>query len=318
MPLNPLTWSPIFFHFLIIIASLGVLSKASGFIVWSISDYAKKIGVSKYLIGFFVISIATAIPEFVAALSAAEISQGGIVFGTIMGSNLFKIPLMGIIFIIAKKINITQGVGGNAPIITLLVAMLPILLAIDGTLSKIDGIILVIAFFIYIGKLWHAEKQFGKIKGSVGFTRIAKDIIIFGLSIAASLLAARWLVLSSVAIGEGLEISPYLVGLLVIGIGSSAPELSVQFTSIKKHHHDIAFGNVIGSIIANAALVLGIVAIIYPIEIQFSTLINTAIFLTIGLGGLLYLVNKEHLTWKSGVFLIAIYLLFIIGELVFG
>jgi len=308
---------PLVFHIIIALASLIIVAKSADLVVYGISDYARKLGISDYLVGFLVISIGTAIPELVASVTGTLIGQGTIVFGTVLGSNLFKIPLLGLILLITKNMKIKQSVGGNAPVITFSIVILPLLLVMDGVLSKTDGAILLIAFLIYIARLWHGEGELGKMKKDVKLKNIWKDIIIFSLALAALLLSARFLVFSSIQISEMLNISPYIIGLIVIGIGASAPELTVQIRSIFKHHQNIAFGNVLGSLVANSALVLGVASIIKPVYINSSTIFITSIFIIIGTLYVLAIMGKEKVTWKHGLILISFYILFLLSEWLF-
>ncbi len=309
-----LNQNPLLFNGIVIILSLAIVSKSADLLVNSISNYARKIGISDYLIGFLVVSIGTATPELIAAITGAIINQGAIVFGTILGSNLFKIPLLGLVLLIAVRIRTQQNTGGNAPIVTFFLVILPLFLVVDGNLSRPEGIVLIIAFFLYITKLWQSEGELGKIKKDISIRKIWKDAIIFILSLAALLLSARWLVLSSVEISKILGISPFFIGLIVIGIGASTPELTVQVKSIIRHHKNIAFGNVLGSLVANSAFVLGIVAIIKPITINPSIIITTSIFMSIGLLYILLIMGKRYVNWKQGLFLIMLYVLFLLTE----
>ena len=97
--------NPLLFYSVIGLTSLLVLAKSADYVVFSISDYAKKLGISDYLIGFLVVSIGTALPELVAGITGVVLNQGNLVFGTILGSNLFKIPLIGLLLLYRKKIR---------------------------------------------------------------------------------------------------------------------------------------------------------------------------------------------------------------------
>jgi len=310
--------NPLLFYSIIGLTSLLVLAKSADYVVYSISDYAKKLGISDYLIGFLVVSIGTALPELVAGITGVMLKQGNLVFGTIMGSNLFKIPLIGLLLLFRKKIKIKGNAVGTAPIITFIMALLPLFFIYDGVLSRADGGILIVAFILYILKLWHGEGKMGKMEKSIPFSLLWKDFLIFGLSLGALLLAGRWLVFSSIQVSQILNITPFIIGLLVIGIGASAPEVTVQLFSILKHRQGLAFGNILGSIVANSTLVLGIVALISPVQIQFSLLISTIIFSMAGLLYVLIMLLKKELTWKHGLVMVGIYLLFLLVQFTFG
>lgn len=305
------------FHICVIIASLAVVVKSADLLVYSISNYAKKLGVSEYLIGFLVVSIGTSLPELIASITGAMIGQGSIIFGTNLGSNMFKIPLLGLIVLIGKKIKTKQKTIGNAPIITFFMSVLPLVLVVDGYISRVDGVILFIAFIFYIGRLWKDEGKFGEMKKDVKLKNIYTDGIIFIGSLIALLLSARWLVFSSIEISDMLDISPYIVGLVVIGIGASSPEVMVQIRSVLKHHESLAFGNVLGSIVANSTLVIGTSAIIKPFSMAVQPLIVTSLFIFFGVLVTLVITRKEEVNWRHGLVLIGIYVLFLISEFVF-
>jgi cation:H+ antiporter len=300
-----------------VLASLVVVAKSADLLVYGISNYARKLGISDYLIGFLVVSIGTALPELVASLTGALDNQGAIVVGTVLGSNLFKIPIIGAILLVTRKTRMNEGGMGNAPIMTLLLTVLPLLLMLDGSISRVDGGILLLSFFFYVARLWSEEGKLGKIKRSIDVTNITKDSVIFIGSLMALLLSARWLVSSSISLSNLLNVSPYIVGLLVIGIGASTPELTVQLKSMIKHHQDIAFGNVLGSIVANSTLVLGIVGLIQPFYISFNTIIVTVIFLVVGTLFILLIMQKKEAVLEDGLILLLIYVFFLIFEFVF-
>jgi cation:H+ antiporter len=283
-------------------------------LVYGISNYAKKLGISDYLIGFLVVSIGTALPEFVASINGAFLNQGEIVFGTIIGSNLFKIPLLGLVILIAGKLKINVNDIGTAPIMTFLLGILPILFVIDGNLSRIDGLILLAAYGIYVVNLWKKEGELGKIKESVKLKEILKESFIFLGALVALLLSARYLVHSSTEISNILNISPFIIGLIVIGVGASAPEVMVQVRSILKHHKGIAIGNVLGSIITNSTLVLGIVAVVKPVNITFSNILFTSIVMGVGTLYVLISIFRGTLTRKHAFIIIGGYIAALIIE----
>jgi len=309
--------NPLIINLVIALASLIVVAKSADLLVYGISNYAQKLGISYYIIGFVVVSIGTALPELITAINGAIIGQGEIIFGTIIGSNLFKIPLLGIILALARNIKTKPDAAGNAPIITFFIIMLPLFLVADGTLSRIDGVVLVISFLIYVLRLWQGEGELGKIKEKVEIKDIYKDGLVFLGSLVALLLSARWLVFSSIKISELMNISPFIIGFIVIGIGASTPEVMVQVRSVIRHHSDMAFGNVLGSLVANSALVLGIAAIIRPFSIGFSTILTTAIFLAAGVLFVLTLTTRQKVTWRHGIALISLYVIALAVELVF-
>jgi len=311
---NFVAQNPFLFYAFVAAASLFILAKAADMLVYGISNYARKLGISDYLIGFLVVSIGTSLPELVASVNGALMRQGEIVFGTIIGSNLFKIPLLGIIIFIAGRIRTDVNSIGTSPVMTFLLGILPILLVIDGKLSRLDGAILLAAFLVYIINLWKAEGELGKIKKGVTLKYISKESFIFLGALVALLLSARYLVFSSSEISKILNVHPFIIGLVILGIGASAPELMVQVRSVFKHHKDIAIGNVMGSIITNSTLVLGIVALVRPVTIQFRDITFTSIVMGIGILYILISIMRAPLSRKQGILLISLYIISIVVE----
>jgi cation:H+ antiporter len=305
---------PLLFYGIATILSLIILAKSADMLVYGISSYAKKLGISDYLIGFLVVSVGTALPELVASINGAFMNQAPIIFGTIIGSNLFKIPLLGVVILIAGKVKINVNNIGTAPIMTFILGILPVLLVIDGNLSRIDGIILAAAYLIYIANLWQKEGELGKIKESVPLKEIIRESFIFLGALVALLLSAKYLVFSSTEISNIIHIPTFIIGLIVIGVGASAPELMVQVRSILEHHKGIAIGNVLGSIVANSTLVLGIVALIHPVTIVFKDIFFTSLMMGIGTLYILIAMFRGPLTKRHALIMIIGYIIAIVIE----
>ena len=304
---------PIVFHIIIILASLVILVKSSDLALLGIINYAKKLGLSDYLIGLIIISLGASMPELVASLMGVVANDSGIIFGTILGSNITSITLViGIFAIVGKKLGLNPKVLEKTEIITLSTVILPFILIIDGTLSRIDAGILIALYIGYLIYVWRKEGQFGKIKKDVKIKRLYLDGIIFILALLAILLSARWLVFSSIEIASMLNISSYVIALVVIGIGASLPDLMVGLRALSSGHKEIGIGNSLGSVVVQSLLFLGILAMIKPIKISFMSIIAAEIALLVSLSFILYLTIKKSINWKHGLILIGGYIIFIL------
>ena len=307
--------NPIIFYSIACVLSLVIVLKASDLAIFGISNYARKLGISNYLIGFLVVAVGTSLPELVAAVTGALTRQTDLVFGTIIGSNISDLTLvLGIMVIAGGTIKIEHPIVGKTFFRTLLLVALPLLLVLDGVISRPDGVILVCGFIAYVASLWIKEGKLGKMK-KVKLKHLWRDGLIFAGAIVALLIGARLLIYSASQIAAIAGISPYVIGLTLIALGTSLPEVLVEVKSILKGISALAFGDLIGSIIANSTLVLGIVAIINPIIINpiiinpWSVVFASAFMLgTVLLG--LYFMTKKVITWKHGVLLVGIYAVF--------
>ena len=308
---------PLIFNLVIIVASLAVLIMASDKALYGVTHYAEKLGLSEYLIGLVIISLGASMPELVSAIMGSFAGDAGIILGTILGSNATGITLVvGVSAIIGKKMKLNPHVLGKTEIITIAAVILPFLLLLDGKIGRIDGTIMIVAYFAYIIYLWRKEGKAGTMKKDVKFERIYLDGIIFVLALLAILLSARWLVFSSIEVSSLLGLSSFIVALLVIGIGTSMPDLAVGVRALMQGHKGIGVGNALGSIVVKSLLFLGILAVINPIVTSPWTILVSEIVLVGGLVFIFYLTEKKMMTWKSGIVLLSLYLIFITANLV--
>ena len=306
---------PIIFYSIMCVLSLLIVLKASDLAIFGVSSYAKKLGISHYLIGFLVVAVGTSLPELVASITGALAGQTSMVFGTVIGSNISDLTLvLGIMVIVGGTIKLEHPIVSKTFFQTLALSALPIILVSDGALTRPDGIILLAGFGAYIASLWLKEGKMGKMKKDVKLKTLWKDGLVFAGSIVALLLGARWLIYSASQIAAIAGISPYVVGLTIIALGTSLPEVMVEVKSILKGISSLAFGDLLGSIVANSTLVLGLIAIIHPIEIAFNSIIFACIIMLATVILSLYFMTKKQITWKHGIFLVTIYVAFFVAQ----
>lgn len=300
----------------IIILGLFILFKSADYMIDAISRYAKTLGLSNYIIGLVIVSMAASMPEIIASLIGALTNDPGIFFGSIIGSNMTHAALLiGIFSIIGKKINLDIKIIDKSKFFIWLILLLPFLLLIDGELNRVDGVLLITTFLVYLVILWKNEGTFGKLKQSIRIENIYKDALIFILSLIALILAGRYLVLGASNIAGYFKLPSFFVAIIVVGIGGALPDLAVGLKSILKKKQEIGIGEIIGSIIIEIILFFGIIAIIKPIKLELSGLINSMIFLIICITLLFYFISRKTINWKEGYILVILYLLFIITEI---
>ncbi|MFC1752402.1 sodium:calcium antiporter [Thermoproteota archaeon] len=302
---------------LVVLGCIFVIMKSAGFAITAISDYARKTGLSEYLIGFIVVSVGTSLPELSTAFFASTTGHGALILGDVIGANIVDVTVvLGLTAIIGRKIKI-EGKTISKTLLTIFgIAVLPIFLGADGVLSRIDGIVMVIAFLYYIGNMLHVEGKFGHIKKDVAWKDIWKDMLVFLGCLMALLLAARWMVISSVIIAEQIHVPIYLVGLIFISIGTTVPELTVEIKSVLHGMSGLALGDLMGSVVVNTSLVLGFAAILRPIELELAGFLTAALFMIVCISLAIVFLRKKSITWKHGVFLLSIYVIYVITMIV--
>lgn len=296
----------------IIIGIIGLWFGAD-IVVGAAQRIAKKIGISELIIGLTITSIGTSLPEISNSITSAlnnlqGIESSGIIIGNIIGGNLVEVTmLLGIVTMFAV-LHTTHKSLFRDGLMVLAAIIIFYLFSLDGIVSKIEGIILILIYIGYIIYLSRAEKVIN--------TKIKKenpllDFLIIVIGLAIVIYGAKFVIENGVILAKQLNVIEAFIGIF-IGIGTSLPELSVSIKAAIKQSHYLSLGNLLGSSITNPLFAIGTGAAISGFIVSKITLIYYFPFLIFAtLIALLMLFNNMNLTKKEGVVLILIYLLFI-------
>lgn len=260
---------------LLFIAGLVILIFGADLLVRGSSRLAAAFGVSPLIIGLTIVAIGTASPEIAVSIQAAANSQGDLTLGNVLGSNIFNILfILGSTSIVAPIVIAEQLIRKDAPIM-LGASLLTFALASDGNLSAMDGVILLlllVAYTVFALKQSRSEskevqkeyaREFAR-KESVTTTNTLTNIVFIVIGLGLLVLGSNWLVDSAVKIAKFIGISELVIGLTVVAIGTSLPEVATSVIAALKGESDIAVGNAVGSNIFNLLGVLGIGALVSP------------------------------------------------------
>ncbi len=227
------------------------------------------------------------------------------------------------VFFSKKGLSADSEMVQKSAIVTAVVAVLPLLLIWDGRLDRIDGVVLIGAFVFYSGWLFSKKNKFIKrykssevapIRGFKPFLFNLVKIIIFLLLL---LVASQAVVDSAQFFSLNLGISLSLVGILIVGLGNCFPEAYFSIISSRKEENWLVLGDLMGSVIVCATLVLGIIALVAPFEIKdFSPFLIARIFLIVAaLLSLVFTRSGKKITKKEGLLLLCIYVVFLLAEI---
>jgi cation:H+ antiporter len=291
-----------------------MLIKGADFLVDGASSLAKKFKVSELAIGLTIIAFGTSAPELIVNIYASTGKHHGITFGNIIGSNIFNILIvLGVSGMLAPIVVKKNTVLKEMPFM-LLTTVIAFFLAWQGQiLSKIDGVLLLsvlLVFFIYIFGILKVNPLEGD---DIKIYSIVQTILLIVIGVMGLFVGGKLVVDNSVQIAKLLNVSEKLIGLTIVALGTSLPELVTSVVAVKKGRFDMAIGNVIGSNIFNLSLVLGVTSIISPVHYQMQLNFDFSILLAVTI--LLFVtmvVGKKHRISKIEAFsFIMIYIIFI-------
>lgn len=280
------------------------------------SSLAFKMGIPSIVIGLTIVAFGTSAPELVVNVFAAVKGSTELVLGNILGSNIFNVlAILGVSALIAPLSVKTSTTWIEIPL-SLLAAVTVFVLAGDvlldkasqNVISRSEGIILLLFFVIFlvynliVAKGGGADEEM-ETKDYSTFT--ATLFIILGL--AGLIIGGRLIVTSAVSIAESIGMSERVIGLTVVSIGTSLPELATSIIAVRKKNVDIAIGNVVGSNIFNIFLILGISGTIVPITINPSSFFDILINILAGLLLFIFIFTgkgRQLERWEGIVFLL--------------
>ena len=305
---------------------IALLLKSSNLLVGNAAKLAKAFGTSEFVIGVGLIAIGTSLPELMVASIASLTNNSGIALGDIVGANIANIALnLGISASIAS-IYIKRRIFDKDCLIVFGSAALLYVLSLDNVISRIDGIILLGIFIYYalflFGRIKHLEEVFefrsyinlffnrGNGREKIAKEKIEmKNFLLVALSIAALLFGGYLLVSGASGIADGLNLSGGLVGLTLVALSTSAPELAVSLQAIKRRMPNILIGNILGSNIANVLLVIGFAALLNPLNVANSMLnYSMPLMLIISAVLLMFGYVSLRISRREGLLLIALYI----------
>lgn len=293
-----------------------VLIVSGSYLVKSLSKVASFLRVSEYLISFILMAFATSLPELAVGISSAIAKNSNLSLGIVIGSNIVDITLViGIAIVFARGITIKPLSVKRDTIYMFFISILPVILFLIGNkLSRIDGTILLLVFILYSYKLIKGRKKYAKkLENNIERYDVILNTFIFIISIVILFLSSKYVVEYATAISIELFLPLIIVGLFLVAIGTSLPELVFELASVTKGHSEFALGNIIGSVVVNSTLVLGVTALIWPIEANFLFFLISAVFMIlVNLIFLTFVYSSNKLDWREGVSLIFLYVFFLI------
>jgi cation:H+ antiporter len=315
-----------FFEILSFIISCFLLAILSKSLVKTLIQVAKYLNLREFVVGFFIMAFATSLPNLFVDINAALRGFPQLAFGDVVGGNLVDLTLvMAVAVLFSKKsISTKSSMVQTSAFFTGVIAILPLVLVLDGNLNRIDGVILILTFLVYSIWMFSRQGNFQKIYNNKEKSKnetnvfwllknVGKLLLLLGLLLASSFIVINTAQFFAKSLGASLA----LVGVLIVGLGNCFPETYFSIISARKNEGWMILGDLMGSVIVCATLVLGLVAIISPFTIiDFSPFLIARFFLLIAVIYYFFAIRTDKkITKKEGLLLLFLYISFLITEI---
>lgn len=276
---------------------------------------AESYRLSKYVVGFIVVAVISILPETVVSLNAALKGVPSFGLGTLLGSNVADLTLsFAIIVWIAKRgLKVESKILKNRPVYPFLLT-LPLILGIDGSFTRAEGAALLVtgAIFYYIALVDGVDDTLPPHDGK-GRKKHCYGLL---MSMTILIIGAYFTVQSSVNIANYLQINPTLVGVLVVGLGTTIPELFFSLKSVKREDDSLAIGDLLGTVLADATVVIGILALASPFSFPVKIIYISGFFMVVAAFILFYFMHSgRYLSKNEASLLFVFWAMFVIVEL---
>lgn len=309
-------------NILLLVTGFAALIFGATKLVNAASSLAAKMGVPSIVIGLTIVAFGTSAPELVVNLFAATSGSTEMVLGNVLGSNIFNVmAILGICAMITPLKVKTNTTWIEVPL-SLLAAICVYVIAADflldgkeNLISRSDAITLLLFFLIFlvynlfVAKAGEAEEELITEDYSKG-----KAILFILIGLAGLIIGGRLIVTSAVSIAQSIGLSERVIGLTVVSIGTSLPELATSIIAVRKKNVDIAIGNVVGSNIFNIFLILGVSGTVRPLAISANAFFDITVNIVAGLLLFLFIFTGKgrQLERWEGIVLFASYLAYVI------
>ncbi len=301
-----------------IIAGLIVLIAGGNWLLKAAIGFSLRLNIPKIVIGMTVVSFATSAPELIVSVNAALNGSADLAFSNVIGSNIANLGLVLGITILLSTISVEKSFyKTDWPAMMLASVLLYLFIAFDGELQRYEGAILFVSLIVFLVYLLKFQKNAvpDEIPEEGITTPLYKDIIYVVLGGVALYGGSELLITGAKNMASFYNISESVVGITIVSIGTSIPELAASIIAIIKKEKAISLGNLIGSNIFNILAVLGITSMIIPIKVSDPRLLEMDIFWMLGVSivvlPLVLIPKYMKLSWREGLFLLATYFIFI-------
>jgi len=299
--------------FVIFIAAMSALIFGADFIIRDSERIALHFNIPHFVIGATLIGLGTSLPEMAASMMASADGKSEMAVANVIGSVTFNITLvLGLVFLIAKNMTPKRDLFRLDSAWIIMPPLMFILMTLDGEISRFDGVLFLMMMVAYLFFLFTESSEEFDIDEELEKEKFnwGKSILMLGAGFVLTIVGANFVVESGSDIARMFDVSEWIIGLFLIALGTSLPELVVSIVAIKKGNADMSIGNIIGSNVANFSMVFGGASLIQPLSMNGASSFDIYIMIAASIALFLILANKLY-NKAGAVFLLMILALFI-------
>lgn len=313
-------------EYILLLVGFILLIKGADFLVEGASSIAKRFGISALVIGLTIVAFGTSAPELIVSVFASIQGNTDIAIGNILGSNIANILLILGISAVIYPLSVTKGTAWKEIPLSLLAIIVVAIMAndkfIDGAsnsiLTRIDGLVLISFFMIFLYYTFGISKANGTNQENSDNTikdrSKLKSVGMILLGLVGLTIGGKLIVDAAVSIAQSLGASQTIIGLTIVAVGTSLPELATSAVAAYRKNSDIAVGNIVGSNIFNIFWILGLSAIMNPLPFSDALIRDVAmtVVATLLLFGFLFVGKRHTIERWQGLSFILLYIFYVV------
>ena len=301
------------------------LVKGADLFVEGSSSIAKKLKVPSIVIGLTIVAIGTSLPEAAVSITASVTNNNALAISNVLGSNIFNLMVVIGVCAILTPVAVQKDVVRRDLPFSVICALLLLVLGYMGSMSlgRVDGIILLLLYIAFLGFMIYTAMKARKAGNEnssevvaeaeeIKIMSVPKSILFIVIGAVGIMIGGDVVVDSAVNIATSFGMSQTLVGLTIVALGTSLPELVTSVVAAKKREVDMALGNAIGSNVANILMILGIASSISPIPFHMEDLIDICVLVVFSLLIWLFAWTKKRIDKGEGLVMVVLYVIYVV------
>ena len=312
-------------YYLLLLVGFVLLVKGADFFVSGSSNIARRFGIPSIVIGMTIVAFGTSAPEAAVSITASLQGNNGIAVGNVIGSNIFNILVVVGASAIIKPVNIHHDILKKDFPFSLLITFVLLFMGMDifldgqiaGFISRSDGLVLLAFFAIFLfytlsGALGKNQESLPMEENNLPKPSLGKSLLLTVGGLAGIIIGGQMVVNSATEIALSWGVSQALIGLTIVAVGTSLPELVTSMVAARKGESDIAMGNVIGSNIFNILFVLAASSVISPLRFTSESIWDCIVLLVISLIMYVFCRTGRTVSRKEGTISVLLYLAYMV------